>query len=73
MRRSYNPMAGRWTLRKLVRDIIAVKGENGRIPFRQLYGELRDAGFYFSQREFHNMFRSLRLAMDEDSENVRAL
>ena len=69
----YSPTRGRWTLRKLVRDIIKIKAENGGIPFRELYGELRREGYNFSQREFYNMFRGLRLTMDEDSETVRAL
>lgn len=68
-----NPMAGRWKMRQLVRDIIKVQGKDGAIPFRQLYREVRGAGFYFSQREFYGMFRNLRLTMDEDGETVRSL
>ncbi len=68
-----NPMAGRWAMRKLVRDIIEVKGDDGAIPFRELYSELRREGYNFTQREFYNMFPGLRLTMDEDGETVRAL
>ena len=68
-----NPMVGRWTMRKLVRDIIKVKGDDGAIPFRLLYSELRREGYNFTQREFYNMFTGLRLTMDEDGETVRAL
>ena len=68
-----NPHAGRYKMRQLVKDIIKEQGEDGRIPFRQLYGELRGEGYHFSQREFHGMFRGLRLTMDEDGEGVRAL
>ena len=68
-----NPHAGRWKMSQLVRDIIKVQGKDGALPFRQLYREVRGSGFYFSQREFHGMFRNLRLVMDEDGETVRSL
>ncbi len=68
-----NPHAGRWKMSQLVRDIIKVQGKDGAIPFRQLYREVRSAGYYFSQRQFYHMFRYLRLAMDEDGETVRVL
>ncbi len=60
-------------MQQLVRDIIAVKGDDGAIPFRTLYVELRRVGYNFTQREFYKMFTGLRLTMDEDSENVRTL
>ncbi len=71
MAKKWDPLKGRWTLRKIAKEKVKEAGPNG-IPIGVLAATLRLDGYYIpNTRYLINLLPSLKLTMDPDGETVR--